>query len=378
MNKFIFNNVGQGLFYSGHIENNKYNFVFDCGSVSQSKYINQSIDNFLSSKTIDFVVISHLHADHINGLKRLFGKYTINKLYLPYLGRSNNSLVKLLISGALLTGYPTDATIITREFDNQIDDKILEDYQFIKSFYIPDLLTQTRTNVEFIGIEGERLNRNDNRKYFSRKHFSIPLLNNSLWEFTMFNIRQSDADLNLLNAKIDSKLKLHGVKDVDELVKRNKIKDIIQIYKDIFEKKGSDLNLTSTILVHNPLGTTCFNHLYGGYYYTYDEPMCGVKPITILTGDALFDAEMLNRINDELAKHNDVFSIFQIPHHGSKKNWDSLTSSHKFIFNHYVIPFGLGNKYHHPHKDVINELSTIKTNAVSLVTELNPFIYYIG
>ena len=30
MNKFIFHGVGQGLFYSGSLGNEEYNFVYDC------------------------------------------------------------------------------------------------------------------------------------------------------------------------------------------------------------------------------------------------------------------------------------------------------------------------------------------------------------
>ncbi|MBU1142252.1 MAG: hypothetical protein KKH92_01260, partial [Firmicutes bacterium] len=172
----------------------------------------------------------------------------------------------------------------------------------------------------------------------------------------------------------------YGFKSVDEMVRRNQLNEIVAIYKEVFEKKGKDLNLTSTVLIHYPLNESKL--YYGQRVFfnplSYDEHLKKVKTITILTGDALFDSEMLDRMSDELTKHNNIHTIFQIPHHGSKKNWDSLTHPYKFAFNHYVIPFGLGNKYHHPHKDVINELMTFKILGVSLVTEIQPLHYYIA
>ena len=80
MNRFIFHKVGQGLFYSGHLSNNQYNFVFDCGSDSDKKFLHDAIDNHLPKKDIDFIVLSHLHRDHINGIARIIKNHKVKKI----------------------------------------------------------------------------------------------------------------------------------------------------------------------------------------------------------------------------------------------------------------------------------------------------------
>jgi len=40
MNSFKFYPVGQGLFYSGSLFGDNYNFVYDCGTESLQKYLN--------------------------------------------------------------------------------------------------------------------------------------------------------------------------------------------------------------------------------------------------------------------------------------------------------------------------------------------------
>lgn len=378
MNRFLFHSVGQGLFYSGHLYGDSYNFVYDCGSSSNSKHINFAIDNLTASKVIDFVVISHLHADHFSGLKRLFGKYIIRKIYLPYLGYDNKNLIKFLVAYSLFSK--------TSSMKEVNDDQILEEskttYKFINGLYGLGDSIEKDYQVEFPGSDSEIVDKNNNGKILSKKTFSDPLYNKH-WEWIMFNLRQPDAYLKSLNDKIDGLLKDHGVSDVDELIFNNRIQDITKIYNDVFKNNKIDLNLTSTILIHLPVNPMKLYYSFNDYCCSccscyQRNPFFSKTPITILTGDVCFDSKLLKEVSNVIKSQDLSETIFQVPHHGSKKNWDSLTKYYKFIFNHYVIPFGLNNKYHHPHKDVITELSTCKAKAVSIVTELSLFEYYIG
>ena len=78
MNYFKFHPIGQGLFYTGSLLYNSYNFVYDCGGHSGQEYIDNSIEQYKNSMArcnqqkpdIDFVVISHLHEDHYNGISQ--------------------------------------------------------------------------------------------------------------------------------------------------------------------------------------------------------------------------------------------------------------------------------------------------------------------
>lgn len=73
MNQFKFHSVGQGLFYTGSLANGNYNFVYDCGTESEQWYLDNCIKDYTreirgfnnEKAIIDFVVISHLHKDHL-------------------------------------------------------------------------------------------------------------------------------------------------------------------------------------------------------------------------------------------------------------------------------------------------------------------------
>ncbi|MFW6173414.1 MAG: MBL fold metallo-hydrolase, partial [Elusimicrobiota bacterium] len=91
-----FHGVGQGLFYSGKItfqyNNNtrdSFNFVYDCGSANQKKYLYTEIEEYkklkLQSKKLDLLMISHLHSDHVNGLENLLSDIEVENVVLPYL-----------------------------------------------------------------------------------------------------------------------------------------------------------------------------------------------------------------------------------------------------------------------------------------------------
>ena len=74
----IIHPVGQGGFYTETLNNHgdEFNVVYDCGGNSKTfmeDYLKRFIhdDAYKQKKRIDAVFISHLHADHVNGLKYL-------------------------------------------------------------------------------------------------------------------------------------------------------------------------------------------------------------------------------------------------------------------------------------------------------------------
>ena len=81
---FTFHNVGQGLFYTGKIDD--FNFVYDCGSLSKyKKYLFDSVNNYVGNvKKLNLLIISHLHIDHISGLDTLLNRVKVDKVILPY------------------------------------------------------------------------------------------------------------------------------------------------------------------------------------------------------------------------------------------------------------------------------------------------------
>ena len=374
MNEFNFHNVGQGLFYSGKLLDGRFNFVYDCGSISHHKYLNNAIDTQLTTQLIDFIVISHLDKDHINGLERIVKTRDVKKIYLPYLGYGNLNLVKLLVAYSFLTSRSNNDNL----FDNQLSiDELIQNYQFIVDLYNEDKRNQFNFEITFLGVNAEQIG--ESPFSYSLEHFNCyDESAKAIWKFIMFNKRISDTTLSALENQIRTLMKLHAVSDIVDLVKLGNLVKIQSIYTTIFAGGKKSLNETSTILMHWPLYNT---HIISGHYFYNDKAFYPnhypCTPISILTGDAKFDAVMLLQMDKVLKIFTDAYTVFQVPHHGSKTNWNSLTHRYKFVFNHYVIPFGLGRKSH-PHPIVIKELSTLKTSAISLNTEIGIIRYYIN
>ena len=89
----IIHPVGQGGFYTETLKNNngdEFNVVYDCGGNNKT-FMENYLERFIydsanrRKKKIDAVFISHLHADHTNGLKYLLDKVYPRYLFLPQL-----------------------------------------------------------------------------------------------------------------------------------------------------------------------------------------------------------------------------------------------------------------------------------------------------
>ena len=96
----IFHKAGQGQFYSAKIScnNTNINYVIDCGT--QTKGYNNSLDNEIktyvnslkANEKLDYLIISHLHSDHISGVDTLLTKLNekkteVSNVFLPYLSK---------------------------------------------------------------------------------------------------------------------------------------------------------------------------------------------------------------------------------------------------------------------------------------------------
>lgn len=366
MNHFIFHNVGQGLFYSGHLYKNNFNFIYDCGSESKRIYLHNAIDKQLPSQNIDFVVISHLHKDHISGLKRLVDNFNVKTIYLPYLGKGNSSLIKLLCVAAAFPESSADS--------NSIFDDFKEKYEFLESLYLEEKPEESKPKVVFNCSEETETNRS--RYCYNNKIIDYRNLETSYWRFVMFNKRFNNSVLEKLNARIADLFQTTYSTTIEELLKKNEIKKIVAIYDKVFGH--GKLNLTSTILVHYPIYNTNGYYIFNfsPYDYINKSIMRNNRILSILTGDVKFDALLLKNLKNELPNIKNSPSLFQVPHHGSRVNWDSLNGL-KYAFTHYAISFGYKNRHHLPDPIVTTELKTMGKNDVSIVTEFSRFEYYI-
>lgn len=85
--------VGQGLFYSCRIHCRAHpepiDFVCDCGTDSKREYLESAVEEYhrsISRRGLDFLILSHFDADHVNGLDLLLdGSFSTGTVFLPYL-----------------------------------------------------------------------------------------------------------------------------------------------------------------------------------------------------------------------------------------------------------------------------------------------------
>ena len=86
--------VGQGFFHSGALifENNtELHYVYDCGAMPKYKAAREAAIsdciNLLTGKKLDLLFISHVHADHVNGLPSLLDKKSginVDTIIMPF------------------------------------------------------------------------------------------------------------------------------------------------------------------------------------------------------------------------------------------------------------------------------------------------------
>lgn len=401
MNSFKFYPVGQGLFYTGSLAHNTYNFVYDCGTESKKQYLNSSIDLFTHSTRnkdakrvdINFVVISHLHRDHFSGLFNLVQKANVQKVYLPYLGHDRN-LISLILAHII--------------FDDMIEDDQYDNYSLfsfmIRLYGIEDNSDFPRIKVIFIEESGDKKSEKGALSY-SIYNDHVDIGSQKYWKFVFISRAIDDFVIEQLNLKVSAVLDHNGINSiVDLLSMRNGIKHIAKIYHEVFvneiRKDSNFLNKTSIVLIHYPLYNSpdaffadgneivmrtsrtvesrYFNHCYPCMNNHFDFRRL-LTPITILSGDVMIDQYMEMIIIPQLRMYKDealsLCGILQVPHHGSKDNW--IAWKHTSITSEVcVISFGLGNRHRHPHPETIYDLICSKQSA-QFVNQTQGFEYYI-
>lgn len=321
-NVFTFHNAGQGLFYSGKMFCGVFNFVFDCGSTCK-KHIKKVVDKYASDITrdeIDFLVISHLHRDHFNGLVDLAKSKRIKEIYLPCLPQNKN-LVKLILAYEIFC---------KKDAKESFEDKRIL-YNLMLRLYQLD--PENRRYVEV--IPKEHIPTSANIHYVdSNVKLSIEVIN--YWCFELYGKPFDEAQTNELEERLKAVCFDNNSIDITNLVcdKPDCIDKIAKIYKNVF---SGNPNTTSLLLVHYPLPLeyittrvevsfidTKSTKLIGEYFSQAQHKV----DTTVLTGDAIdFD------IYDGFADSVNAKRILCC------KCWgDAITTNNIFAIRFFSVP----------------------------------------
>ena len=305
---FKFHGVGQGLFYTADLicnEKNVARFIYDCGS-DNTQYLDNAIDAYhkeqssnMGKISVEFLTISHLHRDHVNGLPKLLKFVTPKKIYLPYFDvKTYEEVFK--------------AYLVCAEITPQSDE-----YSLMMNWYTDS----NQNNVEFIKE--------------TEKTVSLPE-----WDFCFFNLQTDNSKYDLLCREIQRLLSSYYILSIEEYVEAKRdLKDLKKIFLSVLGK--SYQNATSLLLLH----------------YARKNP----RTKTLLTGDVPFDSHLETRVLKHLSGATDL--ILQVPHHGAYVEWNKLPVTIKDKSTDMVISFGLGNKHRHPSAKCVNDILLLHSKS---------------
>lgn len=345
--------VGQGAFYceqfDGLLSNNKkVNIVYDCGSSTDVKWVEAEIRAiFDKDEIIHAVFISHLHNDHINGLKYLLKYCNVKNIFFPLMNEDEKNIV--LVSN-LINGVKKDS-FVNLFVDNPrhaLDSIDLGESRPMLFPIIPygeevryDVSNQLRAKPIY---SGENVNGVIERT-------KIGLLKD--WCYIPFNFKNKERT-ELLKEKLEIAFgfEFEGLRNLQNLWNENN--DNKKKIKKAYQEIDGDHNTNSMTLFSGPIQ-------HGGYQVAQPNNFCRhyckycIKPSGCLyTGD--YDAskkQQFEDLKDMYLKQWNQIGCLQIPHHGSSHNYNSCFST---LNSFFVISVGRSNKYRHPHSKVIKNL----------------------
>jgi hypothetical protein len=357
-NEFIFHPVGQGLFYTGKIEN--LNFVFDCGSLGNNAStpghnLHRSINDYLASNPnvkLDFLVISHLDSDHFNGIPHLLKNNSVKRVFLPYIpdGLRKKGMLRLFLYSI---GVEEEDVI-----------------EMLEGYYLECI-----DNIEELNLENDEY---PNRVSTFRVRSKLYMKSKN-WNFLLYNKDNFiPAFVAQVVNEIDSLAVTMGFDSVEDAVTdMNFLKQANHKYA----KTLKVMNQTSIVMMHYPsngislypcplcCGPCCIGSCAGLYRRTYHEEV-----ISLLTGDINFYNTGNMNIQNDINRSGYSRMVVQLPHHGSNKNFTSFIGSFNSSSSDFVMCYGVIN----PHPSSFPNMTTVAQimSMPNVLYKVNEYIMF--
>ena len=349
--------VGQGAFYLEQFacESGTVNVVYDCGSSTDLSIVEAEIrSNFKKDEEIAAVFISHFDSDHINGLPYLLQYCKVNHLFFPVITEENRELILLKE-----LAFPTNVSRFISAFIINPHD-VINDLPLGYQPRLHQVLEHPNIN-KHNGIDTSFVNSGSNALDCTADFRLYGYLEEK-WVYIPFNFRESERIERLKTAFKTHFGDDYTVKDLLDRAKTNPttmLPKIKQAYHDI---PGS-FNTNSMVLLSASLDDEVSQQLfnYSGFQFLKFYPWCGgcvpsFPSGCLYTGD--YDASGVRKwdeLHHAYAKFSKYIGCLQIPHHGSRHNYNTELLS---LSNcpYYLISAGEKNKYRHPHNMVIKDI----------------------
>lgn len=361
---FTFHPVGHGQFYTGRIindnTNEEINFIYDIGTLKTESIINKEVTKYCKkTKKVDFVILSHLHKDHINGIYCLLNSgIKVDSIIMPYL---NPTQLLFIFEEAL-------STINSRLIRSKSGKEYQQYYDFLFSFYSNPYASIKKINntckvIVYSSRDISRIETLDGEAYdlgvtndpedvllksFQNSNYivknssggvySVCPKNTSVINYKgwMFDLKQPGA-----NQSIGEEMKKIGLEILDALLDNEKETVNLKIKES---KKFRD-NKNCITLEHYPLFQDSSNSH------------------TLLMGDCDID-EIYTPPNGQLSSGKEYY-VIQIPHHGSRVDANLIIDSK----SEYSVVCHNKTDDKHPNKHTMEAYGKITTNPIKQVTE---------
>ena len=355
----IFHPVGQGGFYSESFkaENNNFNVVYDCGSISRGvdKVISNSFDK---NEDIDILFISHFDSDHVNKiniLKNSVGK--IKTVIMPLLSEEDKDFL-LLVYKWLGSEYKNSLDILNnpKEFFGS-ETKIIWVREVVES-------RDEESNQEIRDVAEIE----DGAEIKSGENINFSLKGQKFWIYKPYNYKNKIRCNELIKKFRENNISIKDLKDVDYV--SNHIKEIRKCYKEVEGGINQNSLVLYSNLIKDKYSAACIDYIYMGkdlnFYSFWHDYFYFLKNRFDLGCIYTGDVHLKTIVNDfknkiEGCKYYLPVNTIQVPHHGSKNGFDidffnDFSEGWRGIIS--PISFGLSNPYGHPSSTVITQLTS--------------------
>ena len=350
--------VGQGGFYSESFktENNNFNVVYDCGSLSKGvdKVVSNSFDK---NEDVDILFISHFDSDHVNKidiLKNSVGK--IKTVIMPLLSEEDKNFL-LVIYKELGSEYKNSWNILSnpKEFFGS-ETKIIWVREVVES-------RDEESSQEINDIAELE----DGAEIKSGENINFSLKGQKFWIYKPYNYKNKIRCNELIKKFRENNISIKDLKDVDYV--SNHIKEIRKCYKEVEGGINQNSLVLYSNLIKDKYSAACIDYIYMGkdlnFYSFWHDYFYFLKNRfdlgCIYTGDVYLKTivdDFKNKIKG--CKYYLPVNTIQVPHHGSKNGFDTnffndFSEGRRRIIS--PISFGLSNSYGHPSSMVIKQLT---------------------
>lgn len=363
--------VGQGAFYTERFCDGSC-IIYDCGTSTNQKHLRNIISNELRDRSaVRAVFISHLHHDHISGLKFLLDNYNVERVILPAINEEERVLLYASNCLEFNKSGQDDDFVLKVIIDS--NSAIHETNNNTRVIYVNKFDRDYNPKSSDLMETYDNIGSGDTIRYNATSNGQNHTIKRHEWVYIPYNyiapLKDSLSDFFDLVSQCHSidKFKEHW----DNTAKGGFKEQLRKAYKSVY---GSDLNKSSLVLYSGPNLTftyyarlTCLNFVRGILF---------TKPGCLYTGDFdISNDNVYSFLKDNYSRNINKTNYWksigmcQIPHHGSDLSFNDKLLKNNFAM--FVISVGSKNGVGHPGYNVLRK--TLMTHSVLHV--VNEHIY---